>query len=45
MYQTNNKKYKVVTTQRDMYARVFVPFSERKDMYIKLLINSLVTIS
>lgn len=36
------RKYKVVITQRDMYARVFVPFSERKDMSYRFLVAALV---
>ena len=37
-----DKKYKVVISQRDMYARVFVPFSERKDMSYRFLVAALV---
>ena len=37
-----DRKYKVVITQRDMYARVFVPFSERKDMSYRFLVAALV---
>ena len=33
-----NKKYKVLITQRDMYARVFVPFSEHRDMSYRYLV-------
>lgn len=36
------KKYKVVITQRDMYARVFVPFAERRDMSYRFLVAALV---
>ena len=36
-----DKKYKVVISQRDMYARVFAPFSERKDMSYRFLIAAL----
>lgn len=37
-----DKKYKVVISQRDLYARVFVPFSERKDMSYRFLVAALV---
>ena len=37
-----DKRYKVVITQRDMYARVFVPFAERKDMSYRFLVAALV---
>ena len=41
--QANNlKMYQVVITQRDMYARVFVPFAERKDMPYRFLVAALV---
>lgn len=36
------EKYKVVISQRDMYARVFIPFSERKDMSYRFLVSALV---
>lgn len=38
----SDKKYKVVISQRDMYARVFVPFAERKDMSYRFLVAALV---
>lgn len=34
--------YKVVISQRDMYARVFVPFAERNDMPYRFLVAALV---
>ena len=37
-----DKTYKVVITQRDMYARVFVPFSECKDTSHRYLVATLV---
>ena len=37
-----DKTYKVVITQRDMYARVFVPFSEYKDMSHRYLVAAMV---
>ena len=37
-----DKTYKVVISQRDMYARVFVPFSEGKDTTPRYLVAALV---
>lgn len=37
-----DKKYKVIITQRDMYARVFVPFSEHKEMSYRFLVAALI---
>ena len=36
------KKYKVVITQKDVYTKVFVPHSDRKDMLYKFLVAVLV---
>lgn len=36
------KKYKVIITQKDVYTKVFVPHSDRKDMLYKFLVAVLV---
>lgn len=37
-----DKKYKAVISQRDMYARVFIPLAERKEMSYRFLVAALV---
>ena len=40
--ESTEHKYKVLISQRDIYARLFVPFAERKDMPYRFLVAAIV---
>ena len=42
MPEGTDHKYKVLISQRDIYARLFVPFAERKDMPYRFLVAAIV---